>query len=46
MRYMSGFLDDDIAIRRSRRSERAKVRDFSLEPRNFGGSIVEKIMLL
>jgi hypothetical protein len=40
------MLDDDPAIRRLRWSERAKVRDFSLEPRNLGVSIVEKIMLL
>jgi hypothetical protein len=46
MRQKGGFLDDDIAIRRSRRSERAKVRDFSLEPRNLGVSIVERIVLV
>jgi hypothetical protein len=43
---MGGGLDAYPALRRLRRSEWTKVRDFSLEPRNFGVSIVEKITLV
>jgi hypothetical protein len=46
MRQKGGGLDDYPALRRSRRREWTKVRDFSLEPRNFGVPVVERITLL
>jgi hypothetical protein len=46
MRQKGGGLDDYPALRRSRRREWTKLRDFSLEPRNFGVPVVERITLL